>query len=343
MKVLVLLRCGLAVAVSISSLCGCGGSRFGLEPVEPYGQDAVHPFTLGAMNHLAKAPRVARQGSWMAPEAKRQNLLYISDAKAKAVYVYSYPQGKAVGTLTGFNEPGGECVDRSGDVWIANTGGLQILEYAHGGTSPIASLGPNLDFGPLGCSVDPTTGDLAVTNVCGGRACLGNGILSIYAKAKGRPKNYLDPTIYEYYFCAYDDDGDLFLDGLTAGEPFYDFAFAELASGKKNLKNILLNQSFFAPGGVAWDGTHIAVADGDGSYIYQFTIKGANGIEVGNTPLPGQSRIEQFWIQRPTVVVPGVNSYAPDVTFRKYPHGGWPQKTITGLENPIGAVVSPSK
>src|SRR5271165_6576810 len=39
--------------------------------------------------------------SWMAPDAMKNDLLYISDVGTDDVYVYSYPKAKLVGTLTG--------------------------------------------------------------------------------------------------------------------------------------------------------------------------------------------------------------------------------------------------
>ena len=69
--------------------------------------------------------------------------------------------------LSDSNSPYGECVDKAGDVFVAdfggNTGTPAILEYAHGGTKPIATLS-DPGYYPESCSIDPTTGNLAVTN-----------------------------------------------------------------------------------------------------------------------------------------------------------------------------------
>jgi len=46
-----------------------------------------------------------RSGSWMLPEAKSEDLLYISDVTG--VHVFSYPKGTLVGDLTGFASPQG--------------------------------------------------------------------------------------------------------------------------------------------------------------------------------------------------------------------------------------------
>jgi hypothetical protein len=98
----------------------------------------------------------------MSPDARTvKKLLYISDLSTNDVYVYDDQSGKAVGTLTGFNEPYGQCVDKKGDVWITNFQGKSVVEYAHGGAKPIHAL--NTDGSSDGCSVDPTTGNLAVS------------------------------------------------------------------------------------------------------------------------------------------------------------------------------------
>ena len=69
------------------------------------------------------------------------------------MYVYSYPGGVLKQTLLGFTDPGGECVDANGDVFITNTGGSDILEYAHGARNPSATLKDAGEF-PIGCAVD---------------------------------------------------------------------------------------------------------------------------------------------------------------------------------------------
>src|SRR5579863_1388101 len=95
--------------------------------------------------------------------ARASALLYVSDTVTGDVYVFSYPKGKLVQTLTGFADPAGECVDATGNVFVANTGSSNVLEYAHGGSSPIATLDDSGYF-RVGCAVDPVTGNLAVSN-----------------------------------------------------------------------------------------------------------------------------------------------------------------------------------
>ena len=269
----------------------------------------------------------------MAPDAKPQDLLYVSDLATYDVNVYSYPGGKFEGKLTGFGGPEGECTDATGDVFIANFAGSNILEYAHGGTSPIATLS-DPGYYPVGCSIDLTTGNLAVANyvTTGGG---GQGGVVIYKDAKGSPKAYTDPKIVSTSYCGYDGAGNLFVDGLTSSSTF---AFAELPRGGTSLKNVSLNQTIGIPGGIQWDGSHVTVGDRATNVIYRFAISGTNGKKTGSTQLTGASEVSQFWIDGVRVI--GSDPVAGNVRFWNYPTGGSPAKTITGLVQPVGATVS---
>src|ERR1700761_8423575 len=135
----------ITAGVTILALAGCGGSQ---PPIA--GADG------GAAVHRSGA------GSSILPRAKSGDLLYLSDLQSH-VYVYTYPQGVLEATLSLY-APAGECADASGDVWITLFGSQQIVEYEHGGTSAISILqDPNSE--PFSCSIDPSTGDLAVSNL----------------------------------------------------------------------------------------------------------------------------------------------------------------------------------
>ena len=100
---------------------------------------------------FAIATHADRGKSWMLPEAKRiKVLIYASEGN---INVYDYDTAKQVGSLTGFNNPDGQCVDKRGDAFLTtNIGSAGAdLEYAHGGTSPIKTF--STDGGPLGCSI----------------------------------------------------------------------------------------------------------------------------------------------------------------------------------------------
>ena len=238
-------RSGYALSVSATAmlLAGCGGSQ------APIAAPGTMPQVAAIATHAD------RGGSWMAPDAKKNDLLYISSSLNGDVYVYSYPHDRLEGKLTGFSSPAGECVDKSGHVFI--TSGSGILEYAHGGTTPIATL---KDAGSArGCSVDPKTGNLAVTNYSTLSSAQGN--VAIYKNAEGRPTYLTDSKIQHEYYCGYDNAGNLFVDGFDSS---YLVKLSEIPSGRTSFKNITLDQTIDGPGGVQWDGKHLALGNNTG-------------------------------------------------------------------------------
>jgi DNA-binding beta-propeller fold protein YncE len=287
------------------------------------------------------SPHGTRGRSWMDRDVGAKNLLYVSDYWNNAVYVLAYPGGKLVGTLTGFQGPDGECVDGAGNVWITNTLHAELLEYAHGGTSPIAKLKDPGEY-PVGCAIDPTTGNLAVTNIYGaGSPALTAGNLFIYEKAKGKPDGpYYDSLMYYMYFCGYDDQGNLFLDGESYGGQF---RLAEVPAKSNTFTDISVDQSLGQPGGVQWDGQHVALGDQQSNTIYQLAIAGSGATVVGSTSLSDAGDVVQFWVDGSTVIGPDAFRHA--VGFWNYPAGGVDSKLLRGrgFTEPIGAVISPSE
>ncbi len=290
----------------------------------------------GGVNLNASSVGGGRAHSWMDPQARTTSLLYVSSVLTGDVYVYSYSSQKLLGTLTGFTQPYGLCADKSANVWIVNDGASQILEYAHGGTSPIATLTDTGEY-PEGCSVDPTTGNLAVTNFY---STSGAGSVSIYTGARGNPQVYSDPSMVNYRFCGYDSNGNLFVDGVNASSSF---VLAELPKGSGSFTNIDFTQNIEWPGGVQWDGKFVAVGDTDTGTIYRTN---AAGTVKGSTQLSGSNYVNQFWIvassgrkkhKAASVVAPSQDGNV--LGIYKYPAGGLPTTTIT-VSEPFGATVS---
>lgn len=267
----------------------------------------------------------------LANGAALQDLLYVSNLRT--VTVYSYPAGKLVGTIRG-TTASGDCVDKSGDVFITNPGTDQVLVYAHGARTRLRALA---GYGlPQGCSVDPSTGDLATSDH--------DGTVSIYKGAQGHPRVYKSTPFNQAFWCGYDGSGNLFVDGQSAS---YDFVLAELPQSAGALKTIALNRKMGYPGGVQWDGTYLAV----GSYdppssqkpvVYRFRITAGRGTEVGMAKLEsGAGNVRQFWIQGGTLIAPAQEPLAPAVFFYRYPSGGKATKKLTSdLDAPVGTVVS---
>jgi hypothetical protein len=321
MKTARLASSALTLSFAAGLLAGCSGS--GNAPVS-----GVPPAGLLAGKAL----------SWMAPDAKRRDLLYVSDLDTDDVDVYSYPNGKLEGQLTGFQAVHYECVDAAGNVFIANGDAKTVVEYAHGGTTPIKTYTePGFTHG---CAIDPTTGDLAILH---DPPSSGYGGFGIYKHAKGKATEYVTPNVFRVYFIGYDAKGDLFIDG-TAYHP--NFEIAELPAGSKTTEAITLNQSINLPGAIAWDGKYLAVGDqvsiSGPSKIYQFTISGTSGTLEGTTSLADSCDVLQFWLRGGRVITSDV--CAPHVLYFHYPAGGSSTKTISdSLHEPVGITVSPAK
>lgn len=245
-----------------------------------------------AMAQGATRARSAQQPrSWMLPEAKRDDLLYATDV-AGFVHVFSYPAGKEVGTIALGGEPMGMCVDKAGDVWATRFRmryNSSVVEYAHGGTTIIGSVS-TYPYSPWSCSVDPTTGNLAVTNTESG--------IGVYAHAAGNPTLYtVQGDDYGFTFCTYDESGNLY-----ATAPYSNIA--ELPKGSSEMANMQLGFSI-NPWSIQWDeqDKYLAVAGfrqkGQPTPIYHVSVSGTTGSLVGTTLLRRSKNFypPQYWIE----------------------------------------------
>jgi hypothetical protein len=310
--------------VAFAALAACGAPQTSTTP--PVQQNAP------------SAQNAGREQSWMLPEAKSEDLLYV--ANVYTITVYSYPRGKLVGTLQNFYTPYGECVDKTGDVYITDGKFGKIYEYAHGGTKPIHTVN-DPSYRAYGCAIDPTTGNLAVANYSDNSARSGN--VAIYRKARGFPKSYVGYGFYYYYYLGYDPKGNLYVDGLF-GSYGDGFEFGELRKGGGKINPILLGQSIAGPGGIQWDGKYVALGDSAGAAIYQYTFAGSKATLQGTTHLTGAGDpVGQFGIVGSRVVTANQFFSGSAVLVYPYPSGGAATKTITnGVFYPFSAVVSPA-
>ena len=278
-----------------------------------------------------------------ADAAQRDALLYVSDAGTFEVHVYDFPSLEPAGTLTGFTRPEGMCTDARGNVWIANTISLEIFEYAHGGTSRIGDLSDPTGY-PASCAIDPTTGNLAVTNIFD---LSGGGGVIVFKGARGTPRPYSNHTQRYCYFAAYDAKGDLYVSGSTAAGSY---VLTALRKGGSALSRVTVSGAKIgAPGAVVWDGSTLILGDqkcggANRSCLYKATVSGETAKVVGKIPLDGSCDVAQVWIGKG--VIAGGDSGQPCAARRgsadlwPYPAGGSPTKKIVGLAAPVGATVS---
>jgi hypothetical protein len=246
--------------------------------------------------------------------ARSEDLIYVSGPGE--TYILSYETGMVVASfklVTG----GGLCSDKHGHVFMM--GEDVVYEFAHGGTTPIATL-QDTGYRPWGCSVDPRTGDLAVANfTTSGFATSQPGNIVIYRGSKRKSTFYSDPTIEYYLSCGYDDSGNLFLDGSTNSNSFL---FAELPRGSGTFTNLTLPGG--SPGSVQWDGRYVAVGAHGAKTIYRVAVSGSKARVVSTVQLHGHSKGVQsylFWLQGNTLLT-ATGPHLSRVGLWAYPAGG---------------------
>jgi len=201
-----------------------------------------------------------------------------------------------VAKLTGFNYVLGDCTDLHGNIFVGNLLGEQVRGYAHGAKSAFRVLNDS-SWWPESCSVDPTTGNLAVCNV---RTSQSLGSIAVYRNAKGAAHYYQNSNVINFWCCAYDSDGNLFADAINYGSGGSDSPiFLELPNGSKKMHLVSLSPGFTGEASppLFWDGKYLAVATPDSGLIYQYKISGNIGTRVNVVKLDDASKVlGPFWI-----------------------------------------------
>ncbi|HYL26907.1 MAG TPA: hypothetical protein VEW74_03670 [Candidatus Nitrosotalea sp.] len=242
----------IGVGLSVVLIAGCGGSSIGLR-------------TTPVMTTTASSHRTGSYG----------DLVYVTTSKG--IVVVAYPPLKIVQTLPVSYAYSAICSDpNNGNVYVVEQ--TQIVVYAHGGTSPIATLNPPSSDGYLtACSIEPISGDLAVSfNMHGYKS----GAILIYKKGQGEPKVYSDKALASYIYTTYDTSGDLFFGAYsTKGE----WRIEKLIVAKGRFSGISTNIGFGVYK-IQSDGTYIVFENyygkGHGSEVYQLQITGNTGTIV---------------------------------------------------------------
>ncbi len=252
------------------------------------------------------------------PASLRGALVYAGGDETS--YVFTFPAGKLVATIAGTSF--GTCSDRNGDVFFTRV--KSVVEYQHGGTSPIATF--KVPGTAYSCSVDPTNRNLAAVVFCISKC----GEEVIVFPAHGRRKTYHDASLKSLLYCAYDDSGNLFVDGYNGAQ----FGLAELVRGSGDFASVALKQPIEFAEQIQWDGKDLAIETRENPVIYRIGISGLTARVVGRTHLNGVgNRATQSWIANGKIAVPTGrrNKRAIEIRFWDYPAGGNPTNVFKGF------------
>jgi|SRR5580700_172024 hypothetical protein len=185
--------------------------------------------------------------SWVSPDAALAPRLYFaSNDGTNDVYIYTMPGMQLKGTLTGFSEPQGMCNDTHGNIYIANTSDFNVLEYSRTGT--LLNTYPDAYGYPVGCAVDPATGNLAVFDIFG---LSGAGQVLVFSSPSGSPTVLTNPSGYFYYFGGYGPGSDLWVAGR---DPSGTYQLSVCGSSSCSTL-ALTGGTIYFPGAVQWDGS----------------------------------------------------------------------------------------
>ncbi len=205
----------------------------------------------------------------MTATSSTEPLIYMAGYNTVDAYTF---QGQRVLKLEGFDQGvEGLCSDKNGNLWI--TYGASLLEYAHGGSVPIAQLyTPSAAYA---CAVDPSTGDIAVS--------LGSRV-AVYTGVSSSPHVYWPSNLTYCAYLTYDDDSDLFVDGREKRNETH---LAEVPNGGTKLEPIVLAQKIERLGGLAWDGQYVAIGDSLAHVVYQLSVASGTATVVTTTHFKG--------------------------------------------------------
>jgi hypothetical protein len=256
------------------------------------------------------------QGRTTAQATESRKQFYVAEGN-DVVYIKTYPDGGKVGSISlGYlYSPDAECTDAAGNIWVAGSSGY-FSEYARSGGKPLAKL--VYSKGLSGCSVDPTTGNLAAVN--------GNMVL-VWHNAEGKPVGYHTQWDYVLKNCGFDDHGNLFADGFDEYRT-PSFLLFELPQGGSKLEQLKLDVKINGAGQVQWDGSYITIQEqqspGD---IYRLKVAGTTATVVGTVRFNGlASSLAPSWIQGGAVLVPSGHQ----LRIYDYPAGGNATETLKG-------------
>jgi hypothetical protein len=294
----------LVLGGAIMTLNGCGADLSGTNPSQSHA-----------------LPANAR--------AKASDLLYVagdtSTGTGNVVFMLTYPQAQIVGKITGFSgEPNVLCVGKAGDVFVTQIGGGSELGYVfgyhHGDTAPFIRL--HNPGNPDGCSVDPSTGDLAVADYLGPSRHGNVGNIAIYREARGVPTVYRLKGVEFIDSCSYDGMGDLVADGYS----HKGFTLLLLPRGSSQLTAVPLDKSVDKGGPIQWDGKDFVLGYARPRRLYRVAIVGSQAHVLHALYLDYKdfTLYSQFWIEGKAIlgIMGPRRGYSGYLGFWPYPAGG---------------------
>jgi len=350
-----------AVLAALAALAACGGS-FDRSVSSSGASSPVDARTRGMFaltRREAPPPRYAKSPprSWINPAAKKTKaLLYVADngTYPAMVDLYDYTSGAMLGQTGGIGYLlYGMCSDKHGNAYVVDFDTGNVYEIKHGTTTVINTWNSNGE--PIGCSVDPRSSDLAITNFYDFGSPSGTGSVEVFPGGGPSGTAYYGPG--NDWPAGYDKHGNLFVQADYAGQ-CTNPCLAELPAGGHTYSILgVSGATIHFPAAVEWDGKYLGVGDqqyqgGFNSGIYQMSVSNGTAT-VANAVLPtsGCSAYLDlvqwaYYARKPndlplphaTQMAAG-SPCAPVISKWKYPAGGDPPGQISDGAFPGGLTI----
>jgi hypothetical protein len=273
-----------------------------------------------------------------------KTLVFTSDFDNDFVEWFNASSGKELGSITGLDNPQALAIDAKKNLYVANTGESEVLIYASPYNKSPKVLSDS-GYYTVGVAQFNNGEYVAATNIfstsdeAGSVALFKNGKLV---------KQITNSAFFYYYFCAFDKDGNLYIDGKNEDDDVVIGEVPGAGKGKTTLNVLTTENSIEFPGGVAVTSKGlIAIDDQEAFAVYSYNPpkKGSLGKPVDTTDLSGvgdpvtiafTSTDKDLW-----------EADASDLNLGEYayPKGGDAVKTISvsGASELIGVAVSPAE
>ncbi len=217
----------LSIAAVALFIAGCSAGNTAVTPFASYG--AAHS--------------LARGSGWLSPAAKRcKNKVFVSSYRLNYVDVYCTKghNQAPIGKITaGINGPEGDAFDSKGNLYVTNTSGNTVTEYAAGSITPSFTYSAGL-ANPAGVAVDAQQ-NVYVTS-------LSPASMEVFPQASNAPSRKITDVPYPIDV-AIDANGNAFVTSYTSS--FKNGEILEYSPGSSRGVNIGVVTE--APGGIALD------------------------------------------------------------------------------------------
>jgi hypothetical protein len=284
--------------VALALLAGCSGGGAGA----PARTAAFSPQSAGAQsmaaNHQASQSRsLLRPGvlelhsnrpatAFVSDEinAKGGASIIVSDASDNVVDIFN-TAGKQTAQLTGFSLPQGLALDTAGNLYVADTNNSRIQVYAAGFKGTPTTINDPGES-PVSVAIDGK-GNLGVANIL--TTGSGPGSVSFFNDGGTLLMTLSNSNFAKVFFDAFDDKGNLYIDGTNASGAFVAGEVVGGVSGKA-ITILATGNSVGFPGGIAISSRgKIALDDQQNLTIFTYNapVGGSLGMPIATTPLTG--------------------------------------------------------